>query len=277
MVVYGAGQSAKYYAQVLNADGSPANSASVSITIYNPDGTKYIDGASMTYISGSQGIYEYSLTTPGSEGIYAVELVSSNPTAYASDVIEVIDAASSSGLASAVWDVPLNQHQTRGTTGYRLKHITGGTRVIPMFSREDGEKLLSLLDQLKRAVDKHLEISETERKRIESLIKEISGRIELSEKRQQQLDARIITTTLQLKEYNETVGKIYANINKSIEALRELVGRKDAEELLKQMSSDINLLAKLVVKQADNKILDEVIKDVEGHIASGKRGKTTQN
>ena len=73
---------AAVYAQILNGDGSPGTSATVTLTVYDRDGNVVtgFDGVSMTHIAN--GIYRYSMTTPAAEGTYAASVVASNPTAY---------------------------------------------------------------------------------------------------------------------------------------------------------------------------------------------------
>lgn len=77
------------YAQVLNGDGSPANSANVTLTLWTSAGTKVLDSVNMTYITGSNGIYSYNLTSPETEGFYLAEICSTNPVAYSSGQIHV--------------------------------------------------------------------------------------------------------------------------------------------------------------------------------------------
>lgn len=69
------GDSVNIDVQVVNfTDGSPLNNATVTINIYNPSGAKVVDGASMTYITGSNGIYRYSYTVPSTSGSYLYEV-----------------------------------------------------------------------------------------------------------------------------------------------------------------------------------------------------------
>ena len=91
------GDTVKIDTQVLNfSDGSPLNSATVTINIYNPSGTKVVDGASMTYISGSNGIYRYSYTVPSTSGSYLYEVTATqaSKTGYGAANFEVRTIAS---------------------------------------------------------------------------------------------------------------------------------------------------------------------------------------
>ena len=70
------GDAVKIDTQVLNfTDGSPLNSATSTINIYNPSGSKIVDGATMTYVSGSNGIYRYAYTVPSVSGSYLYEVI----------------------------------------------------------------------------------------------------------------------------------------------------------------------------------------------------------
>ena len=88
----GQGDTVKIDTQVLNfSDGSPLNSATVTINIYNPSGTKIVDGDSMTYISGSNGIYRYSYIVPSTSGSYLYEVTATqaSKTGYGAANFEV--------------------------------------------------------------------------------------------------------------------------------------------------------------------------------------------
>jgi len=86
---YIVGETGTIYAQVLNGDGSPANSASVSLTLWASNGTKILDGVSMDYMTDSQGIYKYDYTFPNVTGVYVADISSSSPTGYGSSSIHV--------------------------------------------------------------------------------------------------------------------------------------------------------------------------------------------
>ncbi|GAH26996.1 unnamed protein product, partial [marine sediment metagenome] len=55
---------------------------------------KYIDSASMTYISGSNGGYLYNFTVPSNISVFFVDVNSTNPTAYGSGGFHVSEWAS---------------------------------------------------------------------------------------------------------------------------------------------------------------------------------------
>lgn len=91
------GDTVKIDAQVINfTDGSPLNSATSTINIYNPSGTKIVDGAAMTYVAGSNGIYRYSYTVPSTSGSYLYEATATqgSKTGYGASNFEVRTIAS---------------------------------------------------------------------------------------------------------------------------------------------------------------------------------------
>jgi len=61
--------------QLLNfSDGTPLNNASTTVSIYNPSGTKVVNGATMTYVTASNGTYQYNYTAPSISGSYRYEV-----------------------------------------------------------------------------------------------------------------------------------------------------------------------------------------------------------
>jgi len=91
------GDSVKIDVQVINfTDGSPLNSATSIINIYNPSGSKIVDGAAMTYVTGSNGVYRYSYTVPSTSGSYLYEVTATQGTknGYGASNFEVRTIAS---------------------------------------------------------------------------------------------------------------------------------------------------------------------------------------
>ena len=73
------GDTVKIDIQVLNlTNGSPINDATATISIFNSSGTKLVDTADMTYLTGSSGIYRYSYTIPSTSGSYTYEAIASS-------------------------------------------------------------------------------------------------------------------------------------------------------------------------------------------------------
>jgi len=119
---YASDEPGTIYAQVFYGDGSPCNtlaSSSITATVYKSDGTKIIDGAQMTYVTGSNGIYKYDFpaNTFSEEGVYVIDVMASstdpNITAYNSNEIHISKSANLvsqnldqkvSEVASSVWN-----------------------------------------------------------------------------------------------------------------------------------------------------------------------------
>lgn len=78
------GDVVKIDAQVKLQNGVVINDATVTIDIFNPSGTKIVTEQSMSYLSGSSGIYRYSYTVPATSGsyLYTVNATSDGQTGY---------------------------------------------------------------------------------------------------------------------------------------------------------------------------------------------------
>jgi len=94
---YKTNETASVSTQFLRAVGDnlfPINNANCNVTIYYPNRTAWITNANATYISGSNGIYSYSFTTPVTEGIYHADFRCDKPapsalTVYSSGTFHV--------------------------------------------------------------------------------------------------------------------------------------------------------------------------------------------
>lgn len=98
------GDSVKIDVQVINfTDGSPLNSATSTINIYNPAGAKIVDGAAMTYVTGSNGIYRYAYTVPSTSGSYLYEVTATqgSKSGYGASNFEVRTIVADVGSAKS--------------------------------------------------------------------------------------------------------------------------------------------------------------------------------
>lgn len=116
------------YAQVFNSDGTPANGATVTLTLWKSDGTKELDGVNMAYIAGTNGIYKYDFTTPAADGVYIADVVTATPTGYGSAEVHV----SSEGAAD-IWSEPIVGYTDSSTFGGLINDITGGGTMPMLF------------------------------------------------------------------------------------------------------------------------------------------------
>jgi len=82
--------------QVKLTNGTVINNATTTISIYNPSGTKIVDGVVMTSVASSSGIYRYGYTIPAVSGSYLYEVtsISDNRTGYGAANFEVRTIAS---------------------------------------------------------------------------------------------------------------------------------------------------------------------------------------
>ncbi len=60
--------------QVKRTDESVVNGASVTITIYDPSSNKLVTGGTMTYVTDSDGVYQYAYTVPAVNGSYLYDV-----------------------------------------------------------------------------------------------------------------------------------------------------------------------------------------------------------
>jgi len=83
---YTSAETAKLTVQVKDKNGDPLNSATATIDIYDPSASLVVDGGSMTYLSGSNGLYFYNYTVPDTLGVYIydISVVNGSDTDYSS-------------------------------------------------------------------------------------------------------------------------------------------------------------------------------------------------
>ncbi|MFH0779237.1 MAG: DUF2341 domain-containing protein [Parcubacteria group bacterium] len=91
---YQSDETAKLTVQIQSADGTPANNATAAINIFNPSNSAVVSAASMTYLSGSSGLYYYNYTVPATEGVYTYQVTATYGanTSYSSHAFHVSPA-----------------------------------------------------------------------------------------------------------------------------------------------------------------------------------------
>lgn len=87
--IYAPSEPGIIHAQVLDEGGNPINDATVSLTLFREDNTKYIDNQPMTYVTGSNGIYKYPFTAPPEPERMIADVKSEDPVACGTEDIYV--------------------------------------------------------------------------------------------------------------------------------------------------------------------------------------------
>jgi len=117
------------YAHVLYLNGTPANGSTVTLTLWASDGTKVLDAVGMTHIAGSNGGYQYNFTTPATEGVYFIDVVTSNPTGYGSGEVHVTSySCVNATIGNATYNITANVTEiwSENITGYTDPDTFGG-------------------------------------------------------------------------------------------------------------------------------------------------------
>lgn len=126
------GENGTIYAHVLYTNGTPANNATLNLTLWRPNGTKELDSVGMSHIAGSNGMYLYNFTTPNTVGVYAVDIVSTNPTGYGTDEVHVstINLTCSNVTCNisgaAIWNTTATGYTDESTFGGLINNFLGG-------------------------------------------------------------------------------------------------------------------------------------------------------
>jgi len=87
--MYSPSEPAVVYAQVFDENDEPVSTATIILNLLGPDGTKFLDTVTMTYIQYSNGLYKYEFVAPTNIKRLVADVHSTNPTAYSSEDIYV--------------------------------------------------------------------------------------------------------------------------------------------------------------------------------------------
>lgn len=87
------GQLLYQYIRVQSGNPLPINNANCTAWIWNPDGIIWLNETQMTYMDGSDGLYNKTFTVPSQQGIYKVQVRCSDPpkVEYGSSTFHVED------------------------------------------------------------------------------------------------------------------------------------------------------------------------------------------
>lgn len=103
----------------------PITSASCTITSRYPDGSLFLNAASMTASSQNDGWYYKDFTTPATSGLYRTQVCCTSGTDYLclDKTFEAKEEATTSNVANAVWNASKSSYTTSGTFGAALQNI----------------------------------------------------------------------------------------------------------------------------------------------------------
>ena len=125
------------WAQVRYLNGTPANGATVTMTLWASSGVRILNEVDMGYITGSRGIYHYNFTAPATTGVYAVDIITSNPTGYGSNEVHVssINASITGNVtvnitAADIWNEPMVGYTDTDTFGGVINDFLGGGSML---------------------------------------------------------------------------------------------------------------------------------------------------
>jgi hypothetical protein len=96
--------------QVKNSEGALINDAAVTVSIYDPAGTKLVNEANMPYVSGSKAVYRYPFTLGTTTGSYLYEVTASTSEAvgYGAANFQVRSSGDTSSLEALSEDILTN-------------------------------------------------------------------------------------------------------------------------------------------------------------------------
>lgn len=125
------------YAQVFYGDGSPCNTVSASditATVYKSDGSIIINGAQMSYVANTNGIYKYDFAggTFSVEGVYVIDVIASSTSpdisAYNSNEIHISQTANKiKSMVSDIWSYTGSALDTTGNAISKVWSYTGSS------------------------------------------------------------------------------------------------------------------------------------------------------
>ena len=111
------------------------------------------------------------------------------------------EGAGASDIADAVWDEKLNEHQKANTTGYELKHITGGIVPRQSLTVRDKEKILEYLETLLKKLN--AVVTKLSDEQIKKLANDLAQRLVSDIEKQNELRDRILLSLADINTLEE--------------------------------------------------------------------------
>jgi hypothetical protein len=254
--------------------GSPAEGLSPTLDSWLNDGTKVLDGVSMTEVSG--GFYYYDFEDYDNSNNYYFRADGGNSLADHERYSYSANDLDQEVIAGAVWDENIRKHNLTNSAGRQLKK-SGSAVFNAVWTSKERDRLIDDVTTLM----KKLEEVTNEIESIKLFTKEESdshkkNTEKISENITKSLDKKIKHLTEQVKLQNDSTKtiansmidslnkKIY-NLNQDVETFKE--AQKNYLELQKELSlnvdiknieNEIDKLAEILVKSMSNEKLEGV-------------------
>jgi hypothetical protein len=223
------GDSVNIDAQVINfTDGSPLNSASSTITIYNPAGSKIVTGASMSYVSGSNGIYRYAYTVPTESGsyLYEVTAVQGSKTGYGSSNFEVrtIGADTASTKSTVESEATAQSAERVEQDAERTAQSTERASSTAERTEQEAERDLQTSERASSTVERTAQATERASSTAERTAQETERDLQTSERasstaeRAAQADSRVTVDDIQNRV--TTIGSDVTSIKSDVSSIK---------------------------------------------------------
>jgi len=215
----------------------------ITVDIYNPSGTKEIDGAALTELAGGSYYYDYD-TSSSDIGSFAW-------TANSATAEYNLKRVGSFEVINNPWNEALSEYKTHGTMGYKLQHMMASFSRQPRFqgvwNTDDKAELLSTLavitERLKNLESKIITSSTATTKVVTATLgseKKVDGAIrEIS----------------QLKDKSNVLQNIIMNSEKS--------NKTNFEDYKDKNDKNIERLTKLILTFADSDSIKYVVETKE--------------
>ena len=242
--------------------GIPAESLSPTIRIRDlSDNSLVITDAAMSEVAS--GGYKYDFTAYDTSKNYFIVSDGTSALPNSERYVYGGNEVYSDDIADGVWDEKLRDHQSAKTTGYRLKHITGGgvKKVIQKGVWSEEEKI-KMIDAMKEFETMLLRINEQSKVQIdEESVNEMTSQLSTKLESLNINDESILSLSENVKEALSIKDTAIDALNEKIEEIRgyntKLIKMNDVA------IEDIAVLAKLVAKTIPEDKLEECLNEIK--------------
>lgn len=260
--------------KLVNFGASKSGLSTVGYTLLNTDETT-------KQARTTTGVYEVGINT----GIYACNVIFDDDwngsilwdsgevtPVYAAEQYnhqENVSTSDISGIADAVWDENLNQHQTANSTGYRLRHVGGGMIKGPLgvWTTAEKEDIIETITKIEDRLKKIIEMPDDSMNSVVDMLKEMSMAIKGIPLPDNTIksDIKNIETELQTKVNIKNMEKMKENIVKLISRFdklsKEMLQTSKKQEEILGLKSEIDAIKKIIISSASTDTLERLIKN----------------